>query len=160
MQFQRVCHGTLPWLISFSLGLTPVLANIIFPLFLLPYVPAMLNPRVAAAALAFELVVFYGFQFRSSPFWIVVAGVIAANVISTVVGFLVLGFLPSPEHAPDWLVYPVFFVAWGVSVAIEYGVYWSVPQRRRFSHLFIAVPVSNVASYSVLGLALWYQTKA
>jgi hypothetical protein len=35
-----------------------------------------------------------------------------------------------------------------------------VPQRRRFSHLFIAVPVSNVASYSVLGLALWYQTKA
>jgi hypothetical protein len=42
-------------------------------------------------------------------------------VISTVAGFLVLGFLPSPEHAPDWLVSPVFFVAWGVSVAIEMG---------------------------------------
>jgi hypothetical protein len=137
-----------------------MLANIIFPLFLLPYVPAMLNPRVAATALASELVVFYGFQFRSSPFWIVLAGVIAANVISTVVGFLVLGFLPSPEHGPSWLVYPVFFVAWGLSVAIEYGVYRSVPQWRRFSHLLIAVAVSNVASYSVLAVGLWYQTKA
>ncbi len=137
-----------------------MLANIIFPLFLLPYVPAMLNPRVAAAALACEFVVFYGFQFRSSPFWIVLAGVIAANVISTVVGFLVLGFLPSPEHAPNWLVYPVFFVAWGLSVAIEYWVYCSVPQWRRFSHLLTAVAVSNVASYSVLAVALWYQTKA
>ncbi len=137
-----------------------MLANIIFPLFLLPYVPAMLNPRVAAAALACEFVVFYGFQFRSSPFWIVLAGVIAANVISTVVGFLVLGFLPSPEHAPNWLVYPVFFGAWGLSVAIEYWVYCSVPQWRRFSHLLTAVAVSNVASYSVLAVALWYQTKA
>jgi hypothetical protein len=137
-----------------------VLADIIFPLFLLPYVPAMFNPRVAAAALASELVVFYVFQFRSSPFWIVLAGVIAANVISTVVGFLVLGFLPSPEHWPSWLVYPVFFVAWGLSVAIEYGVYRSVPQWRRFSHLLIAVAVSNAASYSVLAVGLWYQTKA
>jgi hypothetical protein len=137
-----------------------VLANIIFPLFLLPYVPAMLNPRVAVVALASELVVFYGFQFRSSPFWVVLAGVIAANVISTVVGFLVLGFLPTPEHEPSWLVYPVFFVAWGLSVAIEYGVYRSVPQWRRFSHLLIAVAVSNAASYSILGIGLWYQTKA
>jgi hypothetical protein len=137
-----------------------VLANIIFPLFLLPYVPAVLNPRVAAAALASELVVFYGFQFRSSPFWTVLAGVIAANVISTVAGFLVLGFLPSPEHGPSWLVYPVFFVAWGLSVAIEYGVYRSVPPWRRFSHLLVAVAVSNAASYSVLGIGLWYQTKA
>jgi hypothetical protein len=119
----------------------------------------MLNPRVAAAALASEFVVFYAFQFRSSPFWIVLAGVIAANVISTLVGFVALGFLPSPEHAPNWLVYPVFLVAWGLSVAIEYWVYRSVPQWRRFSRLFTAVAVSNVASYSVLAVALWYQTK-
>jgi hypothetical protein len=107
------------------------------------------------AAVVSEFLVFYAFQFRRSSFWIV----IAANVISSLVGFLVLGFLPSPEHAPDWMVYPIFFVAWALTVAIEYGVYSSVPQWRRFSHLFLAVTVSNVASYSVLGVALWYQTK-
>jgi hypothetical protein len=144
-----------------------VLANIIFPFLLVPYVPALLNWRVAAAALGAELVVFYAFQFRTSPFWIVIAGVIAANVISTLVGFvllgvlsaLVLGLLPSIEHGPHWLVYPVFFVAWALSVAVEYRVYRSVPQWRRFSHLLIAVAVSNIASYSVLGVGLWYQTK-
>jgi hypothetical protein len=71
----------------------------------------------------------------------------------------VLGFLPSREHGPSWLVYPIFFVAWALSVAIEYGVYRSVPQWRRFSNLLIAVAVSNVASYSVLAVGLWYQTK-
>ena len=80
-----------------------------------------------------SLVVFYGFQFRSSPFWVVVVGVTAANVISTVVGFLVLGFWPNPERAPNWLVYPIFFVAWGLSVGIEYGVYRSVLQWRRWA---------------------------
>jgi hypothetical protein len=148
--------------------LTQELANIIFPFLLLPYVPAMLNPRVAAAAMGAELVAFYGFQFRRSPFWIVIAGVIAANVISTLVGFLVLGLLsslvlgvlPSLEHGPHWLVYPVFFVAWALSVGIEYWVYCSVPQWRRFCHLLLAVAVSNIASYAVLAVGLWYQTKA
>ena len=144
-----------------------MLANIIFPFLLLPYVPAALNPRVAAAAMGVELVVFYGFQFRRSPFWIVVAAVIAANVVSTLVGFIVLGLLsslvlgvfPSLAHEPDWFVYPVFFVAWALTVGVEYWVYRWVPRWRRFSHLLIAVAVSNVASYSVLGVALWYQTK-
>jgi hypothetical protein len=145
-----------------------VLANVIFPFLLLPYVPAMLNPRVAAAALGVELVVFYGFQFRGSPFWVVIAGVIAANVISTIVGFLllallsslVLGVLPGIEHGPHWLVFPVFFVAWALSVGIEYWVYCLVPQWRRFSNLLIGVAVSNIAIYSVLAVGLWYQTKA
>jgi uncharacterized membrane protein YhaH (DUF805 family) len=89
----------------------------------------MLNPRVAAAAMGIELVAFYGFQFRRSPFWIVVAGVIAANVISTLAGFLVLGLLsslvlgvlPSLEHGPHWLVYPVFFLAWASVLASNTG---------------------------------------
>ena len=144
-----------------------MLANIIFPFLLLPYAPAALNPRVAAAAMGVELVVFYGFQFRRSPIWIVVTAVIAANVVSTIVGFIVLGLLsilllgvfPSLEHGPDWLVYLGFFVAWALTVGVEYWVYRWVPWWRRFSHLLIAVPVSNVASYSVLGVALWYQTK-
>ena len=114
-----------------------------------------------------ELVVFYGFQFRRSPFWIVVAAIIAANVVSTLVGFIVLGLLsslvlgvfPSLEHGPDWLVYLGFLVAWALTVGVEYWVYRWVQRWRQFSHLLIAVAVSNVASYSVLGVALWYQTK-
>ena len=72
---------------------------------------------------------------------------------------LVLGVFPSLEQGPDWLVYPVFFVAWALTVGVEYWVYRWFPRWRRFSHLLIAVAVSNVASYSVLGVALWYQTK-
>jgi len=44
-------------------------------------------------------------------------------------------------------------------VGVEYWVYRWFARWRRFSNLLIAVAVSNVASYSVLGVALWYQTK-
>ena len=101
---------------------------------------------------------FYAFQFRASSFWLVLSAVIAVNMVSTLVGFLALGVLPSPEHGPHWLVYIIFLVAWALSVAMGYGAYFAVPRWRRFSHLFPAVALSNVASYLVLALALWHET--
>jgi ABC-type thiamin/hydroxymethylpyrimidine transport system permease subunit len=135
-----------------------VLANVVFPIFLLPYVAGIFAPGFAAAALLCEILMFYAFQFRASSFWLVLLAVIAANVVSTLIGFFVLGFLPSPEHGPHWLVYIIFLVAWALSVAIEYGVYFAVPRWRRFSQLLPAVALSNVASYLVLALALWHET--
>jgi hypothetical protein len=119
----------------------------------------MLSPGVAAGALGAEFVAFYLFQFRAASFWVVLGAVFAANVVSTIVGLLVFFFLPSPEHPPDWLVYVVFLVAWSLSVAVEYGVYCFVGRWRHFVRLPIAVVVSNIVSYSVLGFALWYQTR-
>ena len=134
---------------------TDMLADVVFPLFLLPYVAGVFAPGFAAAALLCEVLVFYAFQFRASSFWLVLFAVIAANIVSTLIGFFALGFLPDPALGRRWIVYIAFFVAWALSVAIEYGLYFAVPRWRRFSRLLPAVALSNVASYLVLALALW-----
>jgi hypothetical protein len=133
-----------------------MLADVIFPLFDLPYMGGIFSPAFAVGALVCELFVFYAFQFRTAPFWMVLAAVLSANLVSTLVGFFGLAFLPSPENGPHWLIYLTFIVAWALSVIIEYGVYFAVPRWRRFSHLFLAVAVSNLASYFVLALATWH----
>ena len=135
-----------------------LLANVVFPLFDLPYMGGIFQPWLAAAALVGECITFYAFQFRTAPFWLVLVAVVAANIVSTLVGFLGLAFLPSPENGPHWLVYLTFIVAWALSVAIEYGVYLAVPRWRRFQHLFLVTVVSNAVSYGILGIAVWRVT--
>ncbi len=136
----------------------PLLANVVFPLFDLPYMGGIFEPWFAAAALAGEYVVFYAFQFRAASFWFVLLAVATANIISTLIGFFGLAFLPSPEKGPHWLVYLTFVVAWALSVAMEYGVYFAVPHWRRFRNLFLATAVSNGVSYAILGIAVWRET--
>jgi hypothetical protein len=133
-----------------------MLADVMFPLFDVPYMGGVFSPGYAVAALICEFFVFYAFQFRTASFWIVLVAVLAANVVSTLIGFFGLAFLPSPEHGPRWLIFFAFFVAWALSVGIEYGVYFAVPRWRRFSHLLLSVAVSNLASYFVLALAVWH----
>ena len=133
----------------------PFLANVVFPLFDLPYMGGIFSPWFATGALAAEILVFYGFQFRTAPFWLVLAAVLGANTVSTLIGFFGLAFLPSPDNGPHWLIYLTFVVAWALSVGIEYGVYFAVPRWRRFQHLLVATAVSNIVSYSILGIAAW-----
>jgi hypothetical protein len=135
-----------------------VLANVVFPLFALPYVAGVFSPWFAAGALAGEILVFFGFQFRSAGFWLVLAAVLTSNFVSTLIGFFGLGLIPNPEHAPKWFAYLSFVIAWALSVAIEYGVYSAVPRWRQFRKLFLATAISNVVSYAILGVALWTET--
>lgn len=133
-------------------------ANVIFPLFDLPYMAGIFSPWLAAGALAAEIIVFYGFHFRTIPLWPIFAVVLGANIISTLVGFFALAFLPSPDNGPHWLIYLTFIMAWLLSVGIEFGVYFTVPRWRRFQHLLVATATSNGVSYCILLLAYWRET--
>ena len=80
---------------------TPLLANIVFPAFFLPYAVSIFNSWIPAVALGCEF--------------------LAANTASTIIGFVLCGLIPVPVDAirPAW-GFIAFVPAYLLTVLIEY----------------------------------------
>ena len=131
-----------------------MLANIVFPAFFAPYAVSALTPWIGAVALVCEFVVFFAFQIRFAPWWLIGIAFVTANVVSTALGFLLFGFLiPDIPLGRAWLI--AFIPAYLLSVVIEYGVYREFRRWRTLPRPFVASLVSNAASYAVIVFCVW-----
>ena len=131
-----------------------VIANIVFPAFFAPYAVSALTPWIGVVALGCELVVLFAFQFRVAAWWLVIIAFLTANTVSTVVGFILFGFVvPDVPLSRLWLI--AFVPAYALSVVIEYAVYRAFSRWRELSRPFVASLASNTMSYFVIAFCVW-----
>ena len=141
-----------------------LILNVIFPAFLAPVIPVLFMPILAIFILGIEVYVYYingrlsdqDFQY----YWII--AVIAANLVSSLVGIALSGILPSglsqdlkngpgPEaNVYFWLSWPVW---WSISILVEYSMIWLSTRRNPIRNLFRANLFANTVTYAVLLLA-------
>jgi hypothetical protein len=156
-----------------------MLADVIIPVFCMPYCLPFAFPLAGLAVVATEVAVFRLLN-RHLSFGKIIGIVILANVVSTVVGFLIGNFLPSgyitkvvepgdvrsPHFAPgplfDTYFYVSFFVAFFLSVIVEYPIVLGCGRQVKINRPFATVLFANVASYIALAVValisfkLWY----
>jgi hypothetical protein len=131
-----------------------MLANIVFPAVFAPYAVSTLTPWIGAVALACEFLVFFAFQIRFAAWWLIVIAFLAANAVSTIVGFILFGFvIPDVPLGRVWLI--AFVPAYLLSVVIEYAVYRGFRRWRTLPRPFVTSFVSNAASYAVIVFCVW-----
>jgi uncharacterized protein YacL len=131
----------------------PLLADVSFPFFFMPYAAGLFAPWLVAIALLVEFGVFYSFQRGTAKWQGVAIGVLSANLVSAVAGCLLFLTIHEPQKFLNTPLpfFSSFIPAFLLSILIEYGVYVAARPWRRFSRLFVATTVSNVASYAILG---------
>ncbi len=144
-----------------------VIADIIMPVFCTPYFLPFALPLAGLAVLATEVAVFKLLN-RHLGFGTIIAVVILANVVSTIVGFVIAACLPSgyvtrvvepgdyrtspfvPVPLFDTYLYLSFFVAFILSVIIEYPIVRGCLGLAKINRPFVTVLLANVASYVAL----------
>ena len=143
-------------------------ADMIFPLFTLPYDIYLGAPLMIVLALLVEGGVFFWMR-RSIGLWRIVAGTLGANALSWICGMLLFTLLPLPnvgsyyEMAPNarGLHYgpvPVllsFLVAFVLSTLLEFPVWRLVVRKMPGMKVFVPTVVANLASYLLLLAALF-----
>ena len=130
-------------------------------------------PLSATIGFVAEFFVFHLYERRCQGWRRSLGWVAVANLTSFIVGFVGLAFIalalpgrsfmvPQPLGFPPWDHYHVifwqFFVAYLVSVLVEFGVYRLFSRRRVVHRLLAATFMSNLASYAVIFvgfLMLW-----
>ena len=142
------------------------LANVIFPAFATPYATAFLLPVAGICAVVTEVMVFHLLNKRLG-LGIVVGLVIAVNIVSTVIGFIIADALPDglvlttrgegvqqfieSGPGPLFLLYAIlgYILALILSVVIEYGIVRLII-RSKIAKPFKTVTLANVAGYLAL----------
>jgi hypothetical protein len=102
-----------------------------------------------AAVIVIEAVVLWGL--RWAGLWRSLLAAFLMNLLTTLVGFVFLGVLLAPDNWLLWLL--IWFVAWLLSVALEWGVL-ALMDRQKLRRAFVASLVANAATY--LPLLLLY----
>jgi len=147
------------------------LANVIFPAFSAPYFSQLFFPVAGIAAILTEVFVFRKI-YNSLTFFRALGFVLAANIFSWIAGMVLSNFLPT-GLAPrviqagenevsilgrgdnfGTLVIVAFFVAFVLSILIEYPVWRFFGRKIEFPRLFRTVCIAHVASYTVLVITL------
>jgi hypothetical protein len=145
-----------------------VLADMIFPLFTLPYDMFLGAPLMIVLALLVEGAVFFWMRRPLDPRKIM-AGTLGANVLSWMAGMLLFTLLPLPnigsyyEMAPNarglhYGAVPVllaFLVAFVLSVLLEFLVWKLVVRKIPGVMVFVPTVIANAASYLLLLAALF-----
>jgi hypothetical protein len=145
--------------------MTPILANIIFPAFMAPFILPLLFPVAGIAALVTEFLCYR--RLSTHPTRPGFGDVLGANILSGGVGFLISRFLPSglvPKILPsgtrtvgpgpyfETYVVIAYVLACVLSIFIEgWFLRWSMrkePEPVRGIYRMSAI--ANVASYLVL----------
>jgi hypothetical protein len=133
------------------------LADAYFPL-VYYLVPAFCLALVLFA-LAAECLTFYSIQSDAASLWYAIASVGVANLCSAAAGFAAIWFLPGVvqivERRRTTIFVASLFLAYVLSVVIEYVVLLLFPRWRTSRRLLAAVAVSNLMSYSVLGIGIF-----
>ena len=147
-----------------------VLANVIFPAFTAPYMPAFLFPPVVLAVLSIEAAVFRRLN-RTHAWGGIVGTVLFINGVSGIVGFMLAGILPSGlepvvlgkganrfttlQPGPRFGTYAVLgtLLAFLLSILFEWGLLRVSRWGMQFDRPFATVALANVASYATLILA-------
>ncbi|MFO1522459.1 MAG: hypothetical protein U1G05_10540 [Kiritimatiellia bacterium] len=147
-----------------------VIANVIFPAFTAPYMPAFLFPPVVLAVLLIEAAVFRRLN-RTHAWGGIVGTVLYINGVSGIVGFMLAGMLPSGlepvilgeganqfttfRPGPRFETYAVLgiLLAFLLSILFEWGLLRVSKWGRQFDRPFATVALANVASYATLILA-------
>jgi hypothetical protein len=131
-----------------------IFANVVFPAFFAPYAVSTLTPWIGVVALACEFIAFSAFQFRFAAWWLIIVAFLAANAVSTMVGFFLFGFvIPDIPLGRVWLI--AFVPAYLLSVVIEYAVYRAFTRWRILVRPFVASLASNTTSYFVIAFCAW-----
>jgi hypothetical protein len=147
-----------------------MIADVILPVFCVPYCLPFVLPLAGFGVLAAEVVAFKLLN-RHLGIGTIVGVVILANVVSTIVGFLIAGIaLPSgyvwnvvetgdrPTRAFergqlfDTYLYLSFFVAFVLSVVIEYPIVRACAGWAKVDRPLMTVVLANVASYITLAV--------
>jgi hypothetical protein len=144
-----------------------VIADVIIPVFCTPYCLPFALPLAGLAVLATEVAVFKLLN-RHLGLGTIIAVVIPANVVSTIVGFLIAAALPSgyvtrviepgnyhtqtfvPVPLFDTYLYLSFFVAFVLSVIVEYPIVRGCLGLAKIKKPFVTVLLANVVSYIAL----------
>ncbi len=145
-----------------------LLADVIFPAFAAPYLARLTLPAGISAIVA-EIAVFCVFN-RHLTLRKIFFVVMLANVVSGVIGFILAFVLPdglvptvggrpwqSVEAGPQFGTYVIlsFFVAFVLSVIIEYAVVRLCVIYARVDKPLVTVSLTNVVSYVTLA-GLWF----
>jgi len=154
-----------------------LLANVIFPAFSAPYFSQLFFPVAGIAAILTEVFIFrkvYG----SLSFSRTLGIVLIANIVSWVAGIVLSNFLPS-GLAPrviqagenevsilargdnfGTLVIAAFFIAFILSILVEYPVWRFFGRKINLPRLFRTVCIAHVASYTVLIITVFLNALA
>lgn len=131
-------------------------ADVIIPAFQGPYLLYLFFPLACIIVLASEVAVFKLLNWQENFMGIVVL-VFCANLVSTVVGFLITALLPTgydptlkPGSMYSTYAYLSFFVAFILSVLFEYPIVRFSSKILRIHRPLLTVILANVASYILL----------
>ncbi len=135
-------------------------ADLILPAYAMPYFVGYFAPYLAAIALAGEFIAIYLIQRGHLSAAKTFAGFLIANTVSTIAGFFLLVAIDNPSAYTHYAASAVlgYFLAWALSIAIEYAVLRLLSRWLPFRRLFFTMLVGNTVSYLLLGLghlALW-----
>jgi hypothetical protein len=126
-----------------------------------PFPIGSLGPLALFPAVFAEICVFYLVQRRNAqgpagpePFALIFIVLLLVNLAPLALGYVLLGITHHPE-ALVRLSIGSFFVAWALSVAIEYGICGRLRALKDVRRLLMTLAISNVAGYSVLALVVW-----
>ena len=143
-------------------------ADMIFPLFTVPYDMYLGAPLMIILALLVEGGVFFWMR-RSIGLWRIVAGTLGANALSWICGMVLFTLLPLPNIGAYYEMEPnarglhygpgpvllAFFVAFVLSTLLEFPVWRLVVRKMPGMKVFAPTVIANAASYLVLLAALF-----
>ena len=140
-----------------------IFADLIFPVFFIPYLEWTV-PWIIPLALLAEAIVFWT-MCRSLGGWKIASGTLAANAFSWFVGIIVLRFVPVPligvtqdsnfqihYHQPYLAI--AFLIAFGASTLLEFPIWLLVRWKQKVPCVRSTI-AANAASYLVLMLCLF-----
>ena len=137
-----------------------LIADVIAPVFLAPYVGMGTSWLVLPFALLLELVIFAVMN-REAKLFRLVPAVLFANAVSTLVGTVILLLLSAALQDVEqfrWVnmlaVILSFPIAFGLSVVIEYKILKFTARWISFTNLLRSTFISNVGSYLLLAASL------
>jgi len=103
------------------------------------------------------LLVFYIAQLGTAPFLDVLVSLAIANGCSTIVGLVLVRLVPSLTEPGNLAVIAAsWFLAFVLSIGVEYPVLLVFPRWRGYKGLLRAVALANAASYIVLAIPVLY----
>jgi hypothetical protein len=145
-----------------------IFADMIFPLFTLPYDVYLGAPLLIILALLVEGAVFFWMR-RSIGIKKIIAGTLGANALSWLCGMMLFTLLPLPNIGAYYEMEPnarglhygpgpvllAFFVAFVLSTLLEFPVWRLVVRKMPGVTVFVPTVVANAASYLLLLAALF-----
>ncbi len=138
-----------------------ILANVIVPAFSTPYVGPILVWPFLLVAFAGEVLVFWLFN-RNVRVGIIVGFLLLANAVSTLLGFVLVQWLPT-GYDPTWQPTAAYGLyakwswggAYGVSVLVEGLILRVTEGRSGLTRIFSAAFLGNAVSYAVCAGAFY-----